>query len=177
MIPTLFGPDTDKAAIISQCGLYRYTLTRRWGAGGTVNWVMLNPSRADAEVDDNTTVRCTNFSRSWGYGGLAVTNLFAFRSTDPKRLLTAADPIGPENDDHIRAQAEAADLIVCAWGDPPARLKGRAVQVLALVFALDALHCLCRTASGQPGHPLRLRADLRPAPMGERREGPGGQSR
>ncbi len=48
------GADVSRSAQISRCGRYRYTLDRTWGDpyGPAVYWVMLNPSTADAEVDD-----------------------------------------------------------------------------------------------------------------------------
>ena len=76
-----------KSAEISPCGLYRYSLTRKWEAWkGTVNFIMLNPSTADAQEDDPTIRRCIGFAKAWGYGGIVVTNLFAYRATNPKEL-------------------------------------------------------------------------------------------
>lgn len=47
-------------AVISDCGQYRYALSRGgWmGGKGTVLFVMLNPSTADASEDDPTIRRC-----------------------------------------------------------------------------------------------------------------------
>lgn len=95
------------SAIISDCGTYRYLLTRATGVtlfesqARTVNFIMLNPSTADATADDPTIRRCIRFAMAWDYERLVVTNLFAFRATDPGDLRFAKDPIGPENDRHI----------------------------------------------------------------------------
>lgn len=152
--------DTGKSAELSPCGRYRYTL-RRAGLGGsieTINFIMLNPSTADAEIDDPTIRRCIRFTSDWGYNELVVTNLFALRSTDPKALATAADPIGPDNDRHIAQQAAAAALVVCAWGAHGA-LRGRAAHVVRLLASAGIQPmCLSMTAGGQPGHPLYLPA-------------------
>jgi hypothetical protein len=151
-------------ATISLCGLYRYTLTRDTGGGsGIVNFIMLNPSTADASVDDPTIRRCIGFARAWGYRTLVVTNLFALRATDPAALKTAVEAVGPENDGHLLEQARVADLVVCAWG-ATGKLYGRGDRV-TLILAVEArktLHCLRKTAAGHPGHPLYLPASLTP---------------
>src|SRR3954469_25064450 len=83
---------------------YRYALWRVWdGDRGLCNFVMLNPSTADEAADDPTGARCTRRAQHWGYGGLVVTNLFAFRTTDPTGLRAAPDPVGPEGDATIAA--------------------------------------------------------------------------
>ncbi|WP_131822315.1 DUF1643 domain-containing protein, partial [Mycobacteroides chelonae] len=61
-------------AVISADGLYRYELHRSWRAGPVVEFIMLNPSTADAEVDDATIRRCIGFAKQWGYGALVVRN-------------------------------------------------------------------------------------------------------
>lgn len=54
---------------------------------------MLNPSTADENVDDPTIRRCINFAKDWGYGGMYVGNLFAFRTAYPKELKEAGFPV------------------------------------------------------------------------------------
>src|SRR4029079_19593153 len=106
-----------KDAVMSPCGRYRYRLTRVWDESRpAVCWVMLNPSTADAVKDDPTIRRGSSFSWSWGAGGLVVVNLFAFRATNPADLLDAPDPVGPENDAHVRDAAKGAGLVMAAWG-------------------------------------------------------------
>jgi hypothetical protein len=160
---TLFGP--EKTAVLSPCGLYRYRLGREVQAdGGTVNFVMLNPSTADASIDDPTIRRCVGFARSWGFGGLVVTNLYGLRSTDPAGLLSSPDPVGPDNDRHVREVAGAAGLVVCAWGAFGAPSgRARVARVLGLIREAGRVpHYLKLTAAGHPGHPLFLRSDLTP---------------
>ena len=146
-------------ATISDCGLYRYDLQKIWQPrNGWVCWIMLNPSTADANQEDPTIRRCMGFAEKWGYGGITVGNLFAYRATKAKKMLKADDPIGPENDLYLERLSFAADLTVCAWGNHGAHL-GRARRVLPL---LTNPHYLRITKMGQPEHPLYLKGDLKP---------------
>jgi hypothetical protein len=168
--PNLFGESTsdDRGAELSACGTYRYTLWRVWGAGPIVNFVMLNPSTADATADDPTIRRCIDYARRWGFAELVVTNLFAYRATDPRELPKVADPVGPENDRHLLAQARAADRVVCAWGNNGKKASPRrAAEVCALLRSAGAvLHALKITGAGCPQHPLYLSAELVPEVWG-----------
>lgn len=150
------------SAIISPCGQYRYLLTRptevQQPERDAALFLMLNPSTADATVDDPTIRRCLGFAKAWGCKGLAVANLYALRSTSPKGLWHHDDPIGPENDAWLgRLAAEYGDVI-CAWG---ANAKADRVNEVAsiLVSAGSRLWCLGTTKTGAPRHPLYIRAD------------------
>ena len=94
-----------KGAHFDETGAYRLRLWRRWWDGPYVCWIMLNPSTADARVNDQTIRKCIAFSKQWGFGGLEVVNVFALRSTDPKALYKHHDPIGPGNDSVISSSA------------------------------------------------------------------------
>lgn len=155
-------------ARLSPCGNYRYELGRAWGEGPQVLWVMVNPSTADADVDDATIRRCIGFSRGWGFGSLAVVNLFAYRSTDPKALKTVTDPIGgPTNVDAILNQMDCARLVVAAWGSNAANAKRPLLPIDALAHAARVpLRCLGRSKSGAPNHPLYLAANTPLEPYG-----------
>lgn len=151
----------DSGAAIA--GSYRYKLWRTWDYDlMPTAWVMLNPSTADATVDDPTIRRCMAFSRRWGAGGIIVVNLFALRATDPADLLRAAragtDPIGPENDRHLLDVFPACDVVIAAWG-AHAMAKDRAKAVLSLVPETMELSCLGTTKAGYPRHPLYVSAD------------------
>ena len=149
----------ERTATISPCGRYRYTLGRRWGDGPLACWVMLNPSTADATQDDPTVRRCIGFSKAWGYGGLVVVNLFAFRATDPAELLARRTlAVGPDNDAAILAAAESSSVVVAAWGVHGTHL-GRADAVTSLIRRAGySLRCLGRTKGGLPRHPLYVAA-------------------
>ena len=166
------------SAVISECGRWRYLLRRDLGLGagncdgegegeedGVVNFVMLNPSTADAVHDDPTIRRCIGFARRWGYRELLVTNLFALRTPDPLVLRRAADPVGPENDRYLQEAAGAAGLVVVAWGMHGA-LHGRDAAVLAQLDTLVVrLGHLGVTGAGLPRHPLFVRGDVAPSPF------------
>src|ERR1700675_2760492 len=113
----------------------RYVLRRSWmGDGGVVNFIMLNPSVATDIFDDATIRRCVGFGKRWGYSGLVVTNLFAYRATQPKDLMSLVDhnvglAIGEENDAHIDREGRMAHAVVCAWGDNCDMLRHRDLDV------------------------------------------------
>jgi hypothetical protein len=156
----LGGAALTRSAVISDDGLYRYRLDRRWGLGPRVSWIMLNPSTADAEQDDPTLRRITGFSRAWGFSALTVVNLYAWRATDPMRLWFVDDPVGPENDRYLTEACAGTDVIA-AWG--ASGHLDRIREVLALP-GMDRLKALALTQAGQPRHPLYLRGDLTPEP-------------
>lgn len=152
-------------ARLSPCGRYRYELTRQVAVeGGVCNLIMLNPSTADAHIDDPTIRRCVWFARLWGYGSLVVTNLFALRATDPKalRAVSESEAVGPDNDGSIFEVAMRANVIVAAWG-ANGELHGRGARVREMIEGNGyELHYLRRTASGQPMHPLYLPRETHP---------------
>jgi hypothetical protein len=128
---------------------------------------MLNPSTADDIVDDATVRRCVGFAKRWGFDGLVVTNLFAYRATDPKELraLAARDlalAIGGENEEHLRREADGACVVVCAWGDNCDAVPRRDADVVGMLKAHDLL-CIRRTVKGNPAHPVRERYTEKPA--------------
>ena len=143
----------------SPCRTYRYALWREWiGGSGYAMFVGLNPSTADEMLDDPTIRRCIGFAKSWGYAALCMTNLFAFRATEPKDMMAAADPIGPGNDAFLQELAPDAGVVVAAWGAHGA-YRGRDAEVCRM---LPDLHCLALTKGGHPGHPLYLPKHLIP---------------
>jgi hypothetical protein len=147
-------------ATISKCGQYRYALTRPGDVAaqrGPAVFIMLNPSTADAQLDDPTIRRCRGFARAWGSSGLEVVNLYALRSTDPSDLWLHADPVGPQNDKWLLRTARAAGEVVCAWG-----MNAKAERVAEVARMLMEkgvrLKCLGVTKSGAPRHPLYVPA-------------------
>ena len=143
-------------AVYSDCETYRYALTREWGAGPRLLWVMLNPSTASERSNDPTVERCERRSRAMGFGGFRVVNLFAYRATDPRRLRAVADPVGPDNDAALHDGAAWADDILCGWGGHGALLgQDRAVAARLRQSGKPVWH-LGLTLAGQPKHPLYI---------------------
>jgi hypothetical protein len=138
---------------------YRYALWRIWQPEAPrVLFIGLNPSTADDRLDDPTVRRCLGYARSWGYGSLALANLFAYRSTNPADLRVAADPIGPLNDRWLKDLSREADLVVAAWGN-----HGRLGQRWKAAAAIrEKMYCLGITKLGQPCHPLYLKKSICP---------------
>lgn len=167
-----------KTADITNDGVYRYQLTRRWDDGPNACWVMLNPSTADAEKDDATIRLCLGHTRRWGgYGGIVVVNLYALRATDPKQLLTHPDPIGPDNYRWVRAAIahNRTGKVIAAWGAskrPPGWQRGQNTHIITHVEQAcrdtgQSLYCLGTTADGSPRH-------LRGVPVTQRLQSWGG---
>lgn len=158
--------ELQRDAVLSEDGVYRYRLTRRWAEGTRCVFVMLNPSTADALVDDATIRRCIAYAKAWGHGCLDVVNLFALRSTKPDVLYKHPEPIGEGNDRHLITVAGAAACIVVAWGAHGGHLD-RDKVVLDLLRKHGAVPpmALGFTNDGKPKHPLYLRADLKPVPV------------
>lgn len=163
--------DTSRSAVISPCGRYRYRLDRVWDPAGCIAcWIMLNPSKADGEIDDPTVVRITRFSQDFGCGGLIGVNMFAWRATDPRELSSATDPVGPDADRHIMDALAESSLVVCAWGGsgPKGLAPGRAWEILRMIERSGHVPmALAKTKAGAPRHPLYLKRDLRPRPLAE----------
>ncbi len=114
-----------KSAIISDCNKYRYELHREWDKDKEkVLFIMLNPSTADGVEDDLTTIRCMNFAKKWGYGGIMIGNIYPFRAKRPRDLRKWIKGYGDlysfneceDNKNHVYDMAQQADMIVCAWG-------------------------------------------------------------
>lgn len=146
-------------ATFSPCRTWRYSLFRRWSNGGDyAMFIGLNPSTADETQDDPTVRRCIRYAQSWGYNALYMTNIFAFRATDPKAMKRFDDPIGPDNDETLIRLAAHAGIVIAAWGVHGEHMgRGNAVRRF-----LHRMHVLKLTNGGHPRHPLYLKADLKP---------------
>jgi hypothetical protein len=157
--PIVFSPGPSR--------LYRYALWREVAPDLGDKYLMvigLNPSTADETRDDPTIRKCIKFARDWGYSALCMTNLFAFRATDPREMKCQANPIGPDNDYWLRECASHAAMVVAAWGVNGRHLN-RDLKVRGL-FLPGQLHCIRMTKKTQmPEHPLYLPGALMPIPL------------
>ncbi len=156
--------DAASVAVYSPCEAYRYLLTRVWNPDGRkALFVMLNPSTATEFQNDPTVERCERRARALGFGAFRVTNIFAFRATDPRVMRAMADPVGPDNDAALVDSArEWADSILCAWGTHGAHLgRGAAVEGLLRATGRELL-TLGLSKDGHPKHPLYISYDRQP---------------
>jgi hypothetical protein len=148
-----------KSAEISECGLYRFKLSRNWNLKQpNVLFIMLNPSTADASVDDATIRRCIGYCKKWNYGGLLVGNLSPFRATNPIQMQkhqTLPAIIERNTKAIIEMASQQTQIIVCAWGNnATTELKRNLYDVFLKVD--KPYFCLGTTKSGEPKHPLYL---------------------
>lgn len=145
------------SASFSKDGQYRYDLVRRWDPDNPrfYLWVLLNPSTADADTNDNTITRCIGFSKRDGMGGMVVVNLYAWRSTVPEALRHVFDPIGPWNNATILWWAEHPQCVkvIAAWSGH-AGIQGDKVFSLIKWNAGHEMWCFGLTKKGYPLHPL-----------------------
>lgn len=145
----------SRTAVFSECLKYRYSLTIVWDNSLPLcQFIGLNPSTADEMKDDPTIRRCKGFARSWGYGGIIMTNLFAYRATDPNEMKRQGDPIGGYNDPFLIESAVKSRGIICAWGNHGSfRLRSQNVRRLLTDFPLK---CFRQTKANEPEHPLYM---------------------
>ena len=155
-------------AVLSDCGRYRYTLTREMVSlpedRRALLIVMLNPSIADASINDPTIVRCMGFARAHGYNALTVVNLFAYRATKPADLWSVESDalrIGPRNDEHINEELSRHGAVLLAWGAHASRCEERAklIRGRAIGYGNRCIFSLGATKAGHPRHPLMVRTD------------------
>lgn len=161
-----------RETIFSPCRKYRYTLWREWDcdtltgcsddlahAGEYVMFIGLNPSTADETKDDPTIRRCIRFAKQWGYGAMCMTNIFAWRDTDPAKMKLAENPGGIDNQHHLLSIASEAGLVVAAWGNNGAS-QCRDLTVRQWLSGIGIqMKCFRITQNKQPQHPLYVAAD------------------
>lgn len=149
-------------ASFSKCRKYRYALWRIWDDSKPyAMFIGLNPSTANETQNDPTITRCINYSKSWGYGGLCMVNLFAFRATKPSVMMASKAPIGSDNDVWIKKLSNEAGVIVAAWGNDGFYMN-RSKKIMEMI---PNLMCLKINQTGEPVHPLYQPAAATPIIM------------
>jgi len=150
----------ESGANISPCGQYRTRLWRVWALG--LPWlcfVMLNPSTADASINDATIAWCIAYAKMLGFGGIEVVNLYTLRTKSPAVLKARGYPQGEYADLMLRAAAANArsegGKVVCAWGTNAQPHRAEAVRLMLAQQGVPVYH-LGLNKDGSPKHPLYL---------------------
>ncbi len=154
--------DSHVECVFSPCRKWRYTLPRMWKyfkstPYKTIMFIGLNPSTADEVKDDPTVRRCIQYAKDWGYDGMYMMNIFAWRDTDPKGMKLQEDPIGVDNDNWLKTISERCEQVVFAWGTHGSH-KLRATDVIKM---FPNAYCLGKNKDGSPKHPLYLKKNLK----------------
>jgi hypothetical protein len=167
--------DTPEGAAFAPGRNWRYTLWRRWNITGGITvgipadvselnrmvaFIGLNPSTADENKNDPTVTRCINFAKAWGYDGMIMLNLFAWRDTDPKKMKRALLPVGSRNDGVIQYLVQRVGKTIACWGNHGG-YRNRSCFVADLARSIPIDH-LGLTKSGEPKHPLYIPASTKP---------------
>lgn len=154
------------SAIISECGTWRYRLERDVQMDGIVfAYFGVNGATAGPVVNDQTVYKWIGFTKLNGGRKFIVGNPFAFRSKNVKDLARVVDPVGPENDFHLRQIIADADQLVPCWGPRtkvPKQLRYRYDELESMLLASGKpIKTFGLTLSGDPKHPLMLSYDTK----------------
>lgn len=150
-----------RSAWLSECEKYRYTLSRTWKEDGPLfAYFGINPSTADADIDDATVKKWIGFTERNGGRGFIVGNAFAYRSTDVKELAKCNDPVGEANLSHLANIIRKADILVPCWGNT-SKVPGHLRHIISalkieLLESEKPVKVFGLTKAGDPKHPLML---------------------
>lgn len=164
------------SAIISPCGKYRYRLEREiQPVGPVVALFGINPSTADATVNDQTIRKDIGFAKIHGWSRIIKGNVFAFRATDVNALATCGDPWGEDNFFHVDQIISQADILIPCWGSRakvPKKPWGSIDRFADRLTGLSkpVLH-FGVTSSGDPKHTLMLGYDTKLEPWRQSLQG------
>ncbi|MCE8420968.1 DUF1643 domain-containing protein [Rhodovulum sulfidophilum] len=158
-------PGMRGSAVFSPCGRYRTRLERDWTAAGesprTILFCGMNPSTADALVQDNTCAKETRRAAALGFTRYLKGNVLDYRVTNPKDLPKDPDlACSPGNLPAILAMAGEAELVVMAYGRLHKRYAGVVGGIIAALRETGKpLYCFGLNQDGSAKHPLYLRND------------------
>ncbi|RDC60878.1 hypothetical protein HME9302_02094 [Alteripontixanthobacter maritimus] len=152
---------TKADAILSDCENYRFFLERSWDDDlPKLPACMLNPSTGDADEDDPTIRRLTHFAKRWGYGGLAIVNLYPLRASEPSVMWASDKRSHDDNDQWLDAiivvAKNSGNKLLIAWGNDGA-WEGEADQFIQRVKKCSKtveLVTLGKTGHSNPRHPM-----------------------
>lgn len=148
-------------AVFSPDKMFRYRLDRTLVGRGPVLLVCgVNPSKADAEINDHSVTKIIGLSQRQRASRFILVNEFAYCATDVREVGYADDPVGPKNDYYIKQAIAEADMCIVAWGPlaklPPI-LRNRWRRVLFLIQKANKEPLCWGTAKdGHPRHPLMI---------------------
>lgn len=152
-----------KSADISSCGKYRYSLSRMWGSsnqGIVYGYFGINPSTADASIDDATVKKWIGFTKRNNGRGFLVGNAFAYRATNVKDLSKTDNPVGENNILYIQKIINTVDVIVPCWGNSSKVSKNLRPQLEIILDQIlksgKPVKIFGKTKSGDPLHPQML---------------------
>ena len=153
-------PEFAGRADFSSDGLYRYQLIRTWDSTKPIfTYIGLNPSTADAEHNDATTIRNLKRAIAAGAGGYIAVNLFVWVATSPKDMKSAAEPVGGRNDSAIVDAVTKSKWVLCGWGNH-GNHRDRNRDVGRLLWSWpERLYYLEMNKNGNPKHPLYIREE------------------
>lgn len=163
--------DVAGSARFSVCGRYRLELGRDWTPAGTpprtILFVGMNPSTAEADMDDPTCAKELRYARRWGYTRYLKGNMIAWRATSPSDIPPdLALAVSPGNLPALLDMAGRSEAILLAYGKLHGRFQGVVQETLAaLAGTARPLMCLRVNRDGSASHPLYLNAELDPIPF------------
>lgn len=161
------------SAIISKCQKYRYRLDREIVSEPkkVMAFFGINPSTADASIDDNTLKRLKAIAAENGASALIVGNVFAYRTPNVKELKAIDDPIGFDNAKYLKGIINEADVLVPFWGSKnklPAKLRPHLAELLDLLMKSDKpIMALGLTTTNDPRHTQGVKSGTPLTPWSE----------
>ena len=136
-------------------GHFRYSLSRIWeNKLPKVLFIMLNPSIANSKKNDPTIRKIISYSKSWGFGGVYVGNIYSNISPYPKDIRLIKFHREKKNIESIKKMKEKTELSVFAWGNnekAPKWLKA----IIKNPYYIEL------SKNGIPKHPLYLKKNLK----------------
>lgn len=167
--PTYKSHKSDDGSLVrsanSPKGTHRYHFEKTWDNNKPpLQFVMLNPSHGSHDKKDHTLGKITNMAKANGYGGVHVSNLYAYRARNPNELNNTTNK---GDVDLSRFLSKKAKDVVVAWGSG-GEVKdkdGHANRINEVLKQLGSLgknvYHLNRTKSGQPVHPAYQKSDTK----------------